>query len=412
MKFRQELKQNQRLMTTQAMKNALLVLQMPALDLASWLQKEIEQTPLLESYHSPARTAFPSIDTTAIAEQTTLYDLLHKEIQYIFHTEEEFAMAEMIIGNLNYNGHLAFPLKELHADYILLEKVLLKIQKIAPPGIAARNLQESLLLQLKNKPALASLIITECYDDFLHQRLTNIQKKLKVSAETIKEIIDTVITKLNPYPGYQYEHSVQQAIVPDAFLLYENEKWIIEINDHWMPKFRINKAYANTDDPFVRRHIASGQWLIQILIRRNQTLSDLLTYILSKQSKYLQGTTKYLVPMTMREVAKELSLNESTITRIVSNKYISTPSGIFELRKLFTSKLMSTTGELISSQIAKELLLQLIMNEDKKHPHSDQVLSELLHNQGILCARRTVAKYRKGLKIETANQRSRMQLPY
>lgn len=408
MEFRQELKQDQRLVMTQAMQNALLVLQMPALDLASWLQSEIEQNPLLESYDSPASATFPSIDNTAIAEQTTLYDLLHKEIQYVFHTEEEFAMAEMIIGNLDHNGHLAFPLKELHEDYKLLEKVLLKIQKVAPPGIAARNVQESLLLQLKNKPPLASRIIAECYDDFLHQRLGSIQKKLKVSEDKIKETMSNVIAKLSPYPGNQYEHSMQQPIVPDAFLRFENEKWIIEINERWMPKFSINAAYASYNDPFVRRHLASGKWLTRMLIRRNKTLSELLKYILSKQSKYLQGTTNCLVPMTMREVAKELSLSESTITRAVSNKYISTPRGILELRKFFTSKLISKTGELISNQTAKDLLLQLISSEDKKHPYSDQVLSELLSKQGIPCARRTMAKYRKELKVETAHQRSRI----
>ena len=238
--------------------------------------------------------------------------------------------------------------------------------------------------------------------------MRNMQKQLKVSEDKIKETICSVIAKLSPYPGNQYEHSMQQPLIPDAFLRYENEKWIIEINEHWMPKFSIKAAYASYDNPFVRRHLASGKWLTRMLIRRNKTLSELLKYILCKQRNYLQGNTNCLVPMTMREIAKELSLNESTITRAVSNKYISTPRGMLELRKFFTSKLISKTGEMISNQTAKDLLLQLISSEDKKHPYSDQALSGLLNKQGIPCARRTVAKYRKELKVETAHQRSRM----
>ncbi len=392
-------------MMTPAMQNALLVLQMPALELGSLIQKEIDSNPLLEPINSHTSFSFPSINDVPLQTQTSLYDLLQIEIAYIFQTEEDLLIAEKITGNLNQNGHLAFPVEELGGDKNKIESVLKKIQQVAPPGVAAKNPQESLLLQINNKQSLAYKIIESCYNEFLQKRINQIQKKLQESEDKIIEAIYYIRKTLDPFPGRHFEHCPTYNIIPDATISYENDKWIIKINEHFIPKFSINSTYAKHNSPIVCRYIASGKWLLHTIERRKVTLTNILGYIISKQDAYLQGVTHSLTPMTMRELAKEISLNESTITRAVSGKYIATPRGVLELRKCFTSKLISREGESISNQTAKDLLMHLIEKENKDRPFSDKILSSLLYKQGIPCARRTVSKYRKELKIETAAKR-------
>jgi RNA polymerase sigma-54 factor len=477
-KLAPSLKQMQRLMMTQHMQQALGYLQLPIMELAAAVELAIEQNPILEQEQdhedpdiSPleqeniddaqeeeapleksltfderdlkilqqldeefrdhfsesgptyrSQTAedekWRAFQESLIQAPISLFEHLMQQAREAF-PEQERAMAEAIIGNIDERGFLQTPLAEIALfgpfEEAKLKEILKTIQTFDPLGIAAESLQESLLIQMNRKSdTLAYAIVKDHFDDLLHNRIPLIQRSLKCTQENIKTALEA-IAKLNLHPGSPYGIQENPAIHPDLILRQEGDELLVEVQDDSLPLFRFNRRYlrmledpqiANDTKDFIRHKILSAKWLLRTLDQRHDTLMRIGASLAKRQRDFFLNLDGKLHPLTMKSIADELEVHESTIARTVANKYIDTPRGLLPLRAFFTSALSANDlGEEISSHSVRELMLSLIRSEDKQRPLSDEAIAAQLKNRGIQCARRTVAKYRLLLKIGNAHQR-------
>jgi len=439
------LHQQQQLLVNLAMKQAFHVLQLPLLELAEWLNTEIESNPVLEidPSHESLKTSLdepirePHVLRNKSQEQMekrrkehqenlltaplSLYEYLMKQVPLTIEDPQNVHLAELIIGHLNDKGYLETPLNEI-APSIPIEtkhKVLSEVQSFDPPGIGARNLQECLLLQLKLKKkeeGLAYKIIAEHLDALIHNRLPSISQKLNICMATLTQVIEKEIAPLDLNPGYRYGYQPTATIIPDIHLICVEEKWQIEVNTSFLPRIQIAPIYVealrkssleNQEFFYLRRQLASGKWLKRIVHRRNETLHRIAEFLLKKQIDFFNGEKAGLNPMTIQETAQELGLHESTITRAIASKYIACPQGVFALKSFFNQAVKTQNGEKISKHTLRKILLRTIERENKLQPMSDEEIANQLHKLGISCARRTVAKYRTALKIAPAVKRKK-----
>ncbi|WP_420421796.1 RNA polymerase factor sigma-54 [Simkania sp.] len=411
----QTVRQDQRLIMSFAMKRAFAVLQMPLPELSEWLQNELEQNPVLE-----VTLPSSSPDLSFLPKQDSLYEYLEKEIALHFKTEGERKVAQFIAGSLDSKGFLTLSDEEicnkLGIDHATLTAVMKQFHQIEPIGLGARSTQEALLLQLLQKGQQKTRLyklVHKYFDDLLHNRLHLIAKSMRLSVPIIKEMIQKELKGLDPFPGHQFSHEIAQAIVPDLTIEKEDDVWKIEVYGEGLPQFHLHPHYLENLEQekmgkdeleFIRRHLASGRWLVRTLERRKKILTDIGTYLLKKQSDYLEGIAGAPLPLTRKEVAAALGVSESTVTRAIHHKYVTTPRGLLPLAAFFSHAIQTESGA-ISNQDAKNLLQKLVQNENKKNPLSDEALSQALKSRGIPCARRTVAKYRKELKIGSKHHR-------
>jgi RNA polymerase sigma-54 factor len=359
---------------------------------------------------------------SSIVAETTLFNYLMKQAHDTFETDEELAIAEALIGNFDENGFLKVNLEEIalltQIDIKKIQKVIVEIQDFEPFGVGAQNLQESLLIQLRclaKKQTLAYKIVDQHYDDLLHNRIPTIQKGLKCSPEEIYEALERHISKLDLHPGVCYSHQIIQSIVPDVTLRLEKDELIVEVNDEAIPSLKINHRYLRMLDDetqtletkdFIKNKIISAKWLLKNIYQRNETIQRIAESLAERQKEFFLNPEGKLVPLTMKTISEELGLHESTIARAVNSKYIETPRGLFSLRFFFTNAYLTNEGD-ISSKTVKQVLLEILEDEEKQKPLSDEAISNAIKARGIPCARRTVAKYRAELKIGNAQQRKR-----
>jgi len=358
-----------------------------------------------------------------ILDQLSLYESLMAQAEQIFQDKEHLSMAQAIIGNIDENGFFQTPLKEVSAlnnfDITPLQTVLDIIKTMDPPGIGASSVQESLLIQLRRQhkeKTLAYRLIEQCYDDLIHNRIRLIEKQLKCTAEQIRQTIDCEIGRLDIHPGTQFSHEHFQTVLPDVSLRQDGDKLVIESNKDDIPALRINTKYLrmlqndsvpkDTKD-FIRHHLISAKWLMRTIRQRQSTIERIAAYLAEHQADYLTNPEGKLQPLTMKTVAEELELHESTVARAVANKYIHTPRGMLPLREFFTNAIVMPQGEDLSSKTVRDTIVDMIKEEDKSKPLSDQAISNRLKATGIPCARRTVAKYRVELNLGTALQRKK-----
>lgn len=471
----QNIKQTQRLMMTPQMQQAIHFLQMPVLELSTLIDAEMEQNPVLEylqieeneddsewseesvqeeqemvfdennfeilkqldddfrdyfaesGTHNPRRTQDEekrkAYLESSIQDRLSLFDYLMKQAREVFQEPIEISMAEIILGYFDERGFLQGSLEEIsalfHFDLQALEKVLDVVQTFEPHGVGARNLQESLLIQLKgyNKEhTLAYDIIKNHFDDLIHNRIPLLQKMLNTTLEDIKNAIDKDIVKLDLHPGTSYSTEVTPFITPDVKLRQDGEALIAEVNDEVIAPLKLNTKYMKMlEDPnlppearqFIKLKILSAKWLIKNIYQRNSTIERIADSIAKRQKSFFIQPEGKLTPLTMKTLAEELDLHESTIARAVANKYIETPRGLFPIRYFFSNTYTTDQGEDISSKTVKDVLQEIVKNEDKNKPLSDQSISRLIKLRGISCARRTVAKYRAELNIGNASQRKK-----
>ena len=419
----QSMHQDQRLIMSFAMQRAFRVLQMPVQTLAAFIECEIASNPLLEHAEkfSNLNRSNESLQEFTIPFKTTLYEHLLKQIHPHFNTAIEKGIAEVLIGYLDKKGFLTDELHEIcqkhNLPHRLTEQVLKELHHFDPIGIGAKDVRMTLMIQLEAQGKIGSKgyeILKNHFQDLIEHRLSNIEKKLKISKQELKTILQKEISTLQPHPGYQFLNTTAPSIIPDVIVDYINDLWSIEVNEKPLPRLQVSPKYLNElsshnlkpqERDFMRKHLASSNWLFRIIGRRKKTLRDITQELIQKQGGYLSGDHNRLVPMTMREIAEKLELNESTIARAIADKYISSPRGLLKMRHFFTHKLNTTDGETISNQTAKDLLIKLIEQEDKSSPLSDLAISSHLKEKGIPCARRTIAKYRKQLSIAPAYKR-------
>ncbi|NGX57649.1 MAG: RNA polymerase sigma-54 factor [Chlamydiae bacterium] len=466
-KLTQGLKQNQLLMMLPQMQQAISLLQSPIMEISQLIDCEIEKNPLIEIIEEVAEECLaerddpeevkihhddfeilkkldeeyrdffgqnelrPRIsktdeelknywDTSVIAPKT-LYGNLMEQAGETFESEKEKALAELIIGSLDERGLLATSLEELsvlaEATVKELEAILLTIQEFEPYGVGARTTQECLLIQLKRygkEGSLAEKIVQECYEELLHNKIPLIQKKLNISPDEIRQVIEKDIAQLDLHPGTCFIPMTESYIIPDGEIKEENGKLVVVINDDSIPSLRLNRKYMRMLDDeklpqetkeYIYQHMLSAKWLMKNVYQRNETIKRILDYLSVKQIEYLRNPKGELIPMFMTEVAEELNLHESTIARAVANKYVNTPRGLISLRSMFTFSYKKQDGSEISSQSVRDAIQRIVEQENKQKPFSDQKISNLLEDTGIPCARRTISKYRRDLNIGNAQQR-------
>jgi RNA polymerase sigma-54 factor len=439
------LKQQQQLLINLAMRQAFHVLQMPMLELSEWLKSEIENNPVLDvdlskeqfkerldqpnqEWHLTRNRSQQSREKRRQEQQEnlltapiSLYEHLMRQAPLIFEQGEDLQIAALIIGHLNDKGFLDTPLEEVAPSIplIKMQKVLETIQSFDPPGIAARNLQECLLLQLKIKNksnSKGAKVISEHFEDLLHNRLPHISERLHIPIKELVNIVRKEIAPLDLNPGYRYCIHQPTAILPDLLFLYIEDKWQIEINTSFFPKFHIAPVYREAlrdhsleseEYHYLRRHLAGGKWLQRIVQRRNNTLRSIGEFLLKKQRAFFEGSRGSLVPLSMKEAALEIGIHESTVARAVNNKFVGCPQGMFAMRSFFKQGVETSSGEKISSHSLKKILAKTIEEEDKCNPLSDDQLSGHFKKLGIPAARRTITKYRSLLRIAPAFKRKK-----
>ena len=334
--------------------------------------------------------------------------------------DEEERIAAEIAWNLDENGYLTLPIENIAFGLGLPQKKVLKvlkeIQELDPPGLAARDLKECLLIQLNQIPNSddAIKVISEHFEDFANHRYQNIMKAYGWDKERM-QAVQEMITKLNPKPGATLNTLDPQYIVPDLIVEKVDGEYIVEVNDTRIPELQISSTYLqmisngskidNETKNYLKRKIDNAKWFIQAIQQRRLTMIRVMKAIIARQLDFFEDPSKPLKPMILKDIADDVNMDISTISRVTNNKYVQLPSGIYELKYFFNEGIKDEDGEEISTRIVKEKLKEIIDNEDKHKPYSDEQLSNLLKQNGYLVARRTVAKYREQMKIPVARLR-------
>lgn len=363
-------------------------------------------------------------DVMANAEERpqTLHEYLVEQFHYFKVSLEVRAFGEYLIQNLDANGRMQSSLPEMvqvfgqSIDLAKAEEALRLVQKLDPPGVGARDLRECLLLQIKPDTPLREMLITIIsghLDDVMQNRLPLIQRKTGYSLDDIKATIEQMRT-LNPYPGRGFEPMPVQSVTADLRVAKgEDGKWAVELIDEYVPQLRISKRYLRllegNPDPqtkeFVKKKIESAKWLIDAIEQRYQTLRKVAQAIVDRQAEFLEEGPDHIKPLKMQDIADVVGVHVTTISRAVGDKHIETPRGIFPLKRFFGGGTTTADGEEVAWDIIRIKLKEVVDNEDKHNPLSDDEIVEALAKHGFQLARRTVTKYRKALNIPSSRQR-------
>ncbi len=354
-------------------------------------------------------------------------------------SDTDRAIATTIIDALDDDGYLSSDLADIHSSLSKeidgenteseeseieldeIEAVLHMIQAMEPTGVAARNIRECLLLQLrqcdKDTPLLelATELVSKHLDLLAGRDFNQLMRQLKLDQEKLQDVI-VLIQSMNPRPGGQIHETRTEYITPDVYVKKVKGRWRVELNSELMPHLRVNTSYANMirradnseDNVSLKSHLQEARWFIKSLQSRSETLLRVATCIVERQRAFLEYGEEAMKPMVLRDVAKVLGMHESTISRVTTRKYMHTPRGIFELKYFFSSHLSTSHGGEASSTAIRALIKKLIAAEIPKKPLSDSKISALLSEQGINVARRTVAKYREAMAISPSNERKRL----
>jgi len=371
----------------------------------------------------------------------TLSEYLMEQLRLLNLEEKLSRLGEEILGNLDESGYLKRDLNEILEElelfdhiiieYDVAEKLLKKIQLFDPIGIACRSLQECLLVQIRaNKDEdtyykfMAEKMLEEHYDDFTKRRFDALKQKMNLTDETLRETVQ-LIQRMNPKPGEGNIESVEMnQISPDFLIEKIDNDYIITLNDRSMPSVTISRQYLEMFDnnrkrtkknpreketyKFLREKFESAKWFIACIQQRRETLMKIMQAIFQRQYVFFEKGPKALRPMIYKDIAEEINMDISTISRVVNGKYVQSPQGIHELKYFFSEGLSTDTGEEVSNKHIKERLKEIIESEDKRKPFSDDKLADLLNEEGIHIARRTVAKYREQLRIPVARLRKEL----
>ena len=330
-------------------------------------------------------------------------------------------IGEAIIGNLNDDGYLVASLDELAAmgpwPLDQVEHALRLLQGFDPVGVAARDLQECMMLQLRHlglEGTPSERIVTEHLRALQNHQIPEISRKLGMSIEELKEHVE-VIRHLDPKPGLRFNPTPSQYVTPDVFVEKIDDEYIVFLNEDGLPQMRISPTYRRLLDKdgnhgeetraYVRDKFNAARWLIKSVQQRQNTIYKVARSIVNFQREFLDQGIEHLRPLVLRDVANDIGMHESTVSRVVTNKYMHTPQGVFEMKYFFHSGISSSYGESVSSVTIKQRIKKIIESEDAKKPLSDSKIVSILQREGLVLARRTIAKYREELKIPTSNQR-------
>ena len=387
---------------------------------------------------SPSDDDLPSYEQT-LTKPTSLEEYVEWQLRLSTIEGQDRVIGRMIVGNLDEDGYLRVPLQEIAEDANVplegVERVLAHVQTFDPPGVGARDLRECLLIQLKHLERdpigmgngnhtgsngdLVAAIVSDHLPDLQKKRYANVAKALNVSVDDVYEAV-RVIEGLEPKPGRPYFSDSNTIIIPDVYVLKHEGEWVVLLNEDGLPRLRISPYYRRlmtnqTEDrdstkAYLEEKLRGAQWIIRSIDQRNKTIVKVVTSLVKFQEAFLEKGIQYLRPLVLKQVADDVGMHESTISRVTTNKYMHCPQGIFELKFFFNAGIQRTDnrGEEMSSVTVREMIREMVSQEDVSHPLKDQEIVARLRGKDILIARRTVAKYRAELHISSASQRKRI----
>lgn len=356
-----------------------------------------------------------------LSKTTTLNEHLMWQLRLTTKDDKELEIGENIIGNLNEDGYLIILLEELQArlgyEKEEIEAILYRIQRFDPPGVGARNLKECLMIQAEQ---------LEYHDDvtvIIENHLTELETKnynaiAKAMNSDLEEVIEIckVIHGMEPKPGRLFVSSEPNYIVPDIYIVKTGNKFSVVLNEDGIPRLKVAKIYQDQlnsgalkgeTKSYIKDKLKGAVWLMRSIYQRQRTIYRVTEALLRRQADFFEKGPQHLKPMVLRDIADELELHESTISRVTTNKYVHTPHGIYELKYFFNSAISRSDGEDMASESVKQKIKELIASEDHKKPLSDQQITEMLSDGSIKIARRTVAKYRETLGILPSSRRKK-----
>ncbi|EFP9136149.1 RNA polymerase factor sigma-54 [Shigella flexneri] len=402
-------------------------------------QKEMpEELPLDASWDTiytagtPSGTSGDYIDDELPVYQgettQTLQDYLIWQVELTPFSDTDRAIATSIVDAVDETGYLTVPLEDIlesmgdeEIDIDEVEAVLKRIQRFDPVGVAAKDLRDCLLIQLsqfdKTTPWLeeARLIISDHLDLLANHDFRTLMRVTRLKEDVLKEAVN-LIQSLDPRPGQSIQTGEPEYVIPDVLVRKHNGHWTVELNSDSIPRLQINQHYASMcnnarndgDSQFIRSNLQDAKWLIKSLESRNDTLLRVSRCIVEQQQAFFEQGEEYMKPMVLADIAQAVEMHESTISRVTTQKYLHSPRGIFELKYFFSSHVNTEGGGEASSTAIRALVKKLIAAENPAKPLSDSKLTSLLSEQGIMVARRTVAKYRESLSIPPSNQRKQL----
>jgi RNA polymerase sigma-54 factor len=429
--------QSLKLAMTQELTQAIALLQYSAQELSTFLENKALENPLLQVENNHIQPINPLIDRNRrkhtkntendwieqiAAGSSSIEEQLLNQLNLRKYSSIQLKIIKHLIQNLDVNGYLTLEPEEianqLGVHIELVEECVIVIQTLEPAGIGARNLQECLLIQLERENLtddLALTILTHYFVPFAEKKWKQIAKELQRPLQKIQEVYDRV-QQLNPRPGALINQENASYIIPDAIVERFGEGFSVRLCDDILPKISFNDHYyrklTTTNDSqvsrFLQEKVQDYQWIMRSIEQRKETLTRVVGKIVEKQTLFFEKGKEYLLPMTMKEIAGELEIHESTVSRAVKEKYVQTPIGTFPLKFFFTSTIQTVSNENTSSSQVKNEIASMIDREDKRRPLSDQdIVEKLKSDQGIVVSRRTVAKYRDQLGIASSSKRKR-----
>ena len=466
-----QLKLAQKLILTPALQQAIKLLPMTTLELVDMLSQEVVENPLLEEVESeeqqqtdaaaqvekadpdPEPTTetqdtwddadyayffgdylddgyrprvprevkeLPPIENT-LSTVSTLSDHLTWQLTACTDDHARGEIGTAIIGNLDEAGYLVASIEEIAAmggwPEAEIERVVSLVQGFDPVGVAARDLQECLLLQvhhlgLDNTPS--DVIIREHLRLLQNHQVLELARRLAMSVDEVKDHIE-IIRHLDPAPGRRQNPSPSQYVIPDVYVTKVEGQYVAALNEEGLPQLRISPVYRRMLDKnshtssetqsYVRDKFRSALWLIKSVDQRQKTIQKVATSIITFQREFLDDGIEHVRPLILKDVANDIGMHESTVSRVVSNKYMHTPQGVFEMKYFFHSGIHSSYGESVSSVTIKQKIRKIVENENAQKPLSDSRIVGILQEEGLILARRTIAKYCEELKIPTSSQR-------
>ncbi|MDH3351062.1 MAG: RNA polymerase factor sigma-54 [Gammaproteobacteria bacterium] len=454
-----QLKLGQTLTMTPQLQQAIRLLQLPVLDLNAQIQEALEENIMLEMEDLPD-VPQTSAETTAevqtiqaedswqerataniqdggwngegrpssdFADESgqTLREHLLWQLEMEHFTPRQAVIGEAIIDSIGDDGYLSEDLAEIAGgldaqsgfSYQEVEDTLDKVQRLDPVGVAARSVSECIILQLRQldaeTPGLPLAIqLAESHLDLVADRnYGELRRSLRTSEDNLHEAL-VLVKSCNPKPGLAVSPAAAQYVIPDVFVRKVDNHWVVEISPTGVPRLSVNQQYARLlrgsgDHTVLRSQLQEARWLIRSLEIRNETLMKVATSIVSRQTNFLEHGDEAMKPMVLRDVAEEIGMHESTISRVTTNKYMHTPRGVFEFKYFFSSHLSSADGEDQSSTSVRAKIRKLIGAEIPGKPLSDSKIANMLAEEGISVARRTVAKYREAMNIASSSERRR-----
>jgi RNA polymerase sigma-54 factor len=454
MRIQLKMAQRQQLVMTPRLQQALRLLQLPTLELEQELKQEVESNPLLEiddddeeldrsqkegsdepqagnldswddvfsdgfemQYREQEELPEDFVERVPINRQSAGENLL-RQLNMAVADQELQNIGEYIVGSLDDRGFLTIGLDEIQNVFGVsearAEEALLSVQALDPPGIAARDLPECLLLQLKalgKEDSLVAVIIRDYFKELMQRKYQEIARKLKLSVEDIQAAAHS-IGELDPKPGLELSSEEPHYIIPDLVVEEVEGEYVIYLNDRHLPRLRIAENYkeflvsdVKDTKEYVQGKLNQAQWLIRTVEQRRATMVKVMAAIIEEQHEFFDKGPQALRPLTLQQVASKIGMHESTVSRVTNNKTVQTPRGIFRLKYFFSSALSTEDGEEVSAKAAKSRIQEIVSKEEVKKPLSDQKIADILREEGLKIARRTVAKYREQLGILPARLR-------